>query len=158
MRRPVDTGERRDETCRVSGRRAGLRVGAVCAQQSTDPTAADSAAHVGLAYMGSWYVIANIPYFGERGKLASRDEYRMAADGTIDTTYVYRKAFDQSEKTLASSARVVPAATARAGSCASSDCSMLTTGFSIWPRLFVGIDRATRTQARMGAFTEPANG
>lgn len=58
--------------------------------------------------MGAWYVIANIPYFGERGKLASRDVYTLTPEGRIDTTYVYRKSFDAPEKTLKSVADVVP--------------------------------------------------
>jgi len=28
-------------------------------------------------YMGEWHVIANIPYFAENGKVASRDVYRL---------------------------------------------------------------------------------
>jgi apolipoprotein D and lipocalin family protein len=53
-------------------------------------------------YMGAWYVIANIPYFAERGKLASRDVYRLDANGDVETTYVYRKSFDGPEKTASS--------------------------------------------------------
>jgi apolipoprotein D and lipocalin family protein len=53
-------------------------------------------------YMGAWYVIANIPYFAERGKVASRDVYKLDADGNVDTTFVYRKSFDGPEKTMGS--------------------------------------------------------
>jgi len=53
-------------------------------------------------YMGAWYVIANIPYFAERGKVATRDVYALDADGNVDTTYVYRKTFDGPEKTTGS--------------------------------------------------------
>jgi len=53
-------------------------------------------------YMGAWYVIANIPYFAERGKVATRDVYSLDADGNVDTAYVYRKAFDGPEKTTGS--------------------------------------------------------
>jgi apolipoprotein D and lipocalin family protein len=59
-------------------------------------------------YMGAWYVIANIPYFAERGKFASRDVYALDADGNIDTTFVYRKSFDSPEKTTGSLGVVQP--------------------------------------------------
>jgi apolipoprotein D and lipocalin family protein len=41
-------------------------------------------------YMGEWHVIANIPYFGERGNVAGRAIYRMRDDGRIDDIYRYR--------------------------------------------------------------------
>jgi apolipoprotein D and lipocalin family protein len=53
-------------------------------------------------YMGAWYVIANVPYFAERGKLASRDVYKLDADGNVNTTYVYRTSFDGPEKSTGS--------------------------------------------------------
>lgn len=66
-------------------------------------------ADVDLArYMGAWHVIANIPYFAERGKVASRDVYRLDADGNVATTYVYRKAFDAPEKSAESLGVVQP--------------------------------------------------
>ena len=59
-------------------------------------------------YMGAWYVIANIPYFAERGKVASRDVYRLDEDGNVATSYVYRKSFDGPEKTTGSLGIVQP--------------------------------------------------
>jgi apolipoprotein D and lipocalin family protein len=59
-------------------------------------------------YMGTWYVIANVPYFAERGKVATRDVYTLDTDGNIETTYVYRKTFDGSEKTMSSLGMVQP--------------------------------------------------
>lgn len=59
-------------------------------------------------YMGAWYVIANVPYFAERGKVASRDVYKLDADGNVDTTYVYRKSFDGPEKSMGSLGVVQP--------------------------------------------------
>ena len=68
-----------------------------------------STADVDLArHMGSWYVIAHIPYFAERGKVAARDEYALRDDGRIDNVYVYRKSFDSPEKKMRGVARVVP--------------------------------------------------
>ncbi len=58
------------------------------------------------SFMGRWWVIANIPYFAERGKLASSDNYSLRADGGIDVVYAYRKSFDETtERTLKASAR-----------------------------------------------------
>ncbi|MEO8673247.1 MAG: lipocalin family protein [Tahibacter sp.] len=66
-------------------------------------------ANIDLArYMGAWHVIANIPYFAERGKIASRDEYALRNDGRIDNVYVYRKSFDAEEQRTAAIATVVP--------------------------------------------------
>ena len=50
-------------------------------------------------YMGTWYVIAHVPYFAERGDVATADEYHLKPDGTIAVTYHYRKGFDAPEKT-----------------------------------------------------------
>lgn len=49
-------------------------------------------------YMGRWYVIANIPYFAERGFVASRAEWVLRDDGRIDDHFYGRKGgFDQPE-------------------------------------------------------------
>lgn len=49
-------------------------------------------------YMGRWYVIANIPYFGEKNYVASRAEWALRPDGAIDDAYVGKKGgFDQPE-------------------------------------------------------------
>ncbi|MEP6506029.1 MAG: lipocalin family protein, partial [Betaproteobacteria bacterium] len=46
--------------------------------------------HVDLPrFMGDWYVIANIPTFLEKGAHNAKDSYRLAADGTIPTTFSY---------------------------------------------------------------------
>lgn len=63
-------------------------------------------------YMGQWYVIANIPYFGERGNVAGRAIYRLREDGRIDDIYRYREGdFDAPEKEMRGVAWVVDAAT-----------------------------------------------
>jgi apolipoprotein D and lipocalin family protein len=59
-------------------------------------------------YMGAWHVIANVPYFAEKGKVATRDVYTLDADGNVDTTYFYRKSFDGPEKTIGSLGLVQP--------------------------------------------------
>ncbi len=42
-------------------------------------------------YFGRWYVIANIPYSAEKGKVGSYVEYHQRADGKIDDWYFFRK-------------------------------------------------------------------
>jgi apolipoprotein D and lipocalin family protein len=52
-------------------------------------------------FMGDWYVIANIPTFAERGAHNAVESYRLEADGTIATTFRFRKdAFDGAEKVM----------------------------------------------------------
>lgn len=49
--------------------------------------------------MGAWYVIANIPTFFEKGAHNAIESYKLNADGTIATTFTYRKdGFDGKEK------------------------------------------------------------
>lgn len=46
-------------------------------------------------FMGDWYVIANIPTFLEKGAHNAVETYAMNDDGTIATTFTFRKdAFD----------------------------------------------------------------
>jgi apolipoprotein D and lipocalin family protein len=42
-------------------------------------------------FMGDWYVIANIPTWIEEGAHNAVESYRMDADGTIATTFTFRK-------------------------------------------------------------------
>ena len=50
-------------------------------------------------FMGDWYVIANIPTFIEQGAHNAVESYRLDDDGTIATTFTFRKdAFDGPEK------------------------------------------------------------
>ncbi len=86
---------------------AGLFLLAACA---TPPMpAAVKATPIDLQrYMGSWYVIANIPYFAERGNVASIDRYTLRDDGRIDVHFSYRTGFSQPEKTIDSVGKVEP--------------------------------------------------
>ncbi|WP_260392936.1 lipocalin family protein [Ralstonia sp. SET104] len=60
-------------------------------------------------YMGRWYVIANIPYFGERGNVGSYAEWTLRPDGRIDDAYVYRPGgFDAAFKRMQFVDSVVP--------------------------------------------------
>ncbi|PMS14481.1 lipocalin [Trinickia dabaoshanensis] len=42
-------------------------------------------------YMGRWYIIANIPYFAERGYVGSYAQWSLRADGKIDDSYAGHK-------------------------------------------------------------------
>ena len=42
-------------------------------------------------FMGSWYVIANIPTFLEKGAHNAVETYELDDDGTIKTTFTFRK-------------------------------------------------------------------
>ena len=50
-------------------------------------------------FMGDWYAIANIPTFLEKGAHNAVETYAMNDDGTIATTFTFRKdSFDGEEK------------------------------------------------------------
>ncbi len=50
-------------------------------------------------FMGDWYVIANIPTFLEKGAHNAVENYKLDEDGSIATTFTYRKnAFDGERK------------------------------------------------------------
>ena len=50
-------------------------------------------------FMGDWYVIANIPTWIEKGAYNPVESYRLDKDGTIATTFAFRKgAFDGPQK------------------------------------------------------------
>lgn len=57
-------------------------------------------------FMGAWHVIAHVPYFGERGHVASRDEYTLRDNGSIGVRYVYQEGFGEPVKTMDSRATV----------------------------------------------------
>ena len=47
-------------------------------------------------FMGRWYVIANIPYFAERGYVGSYVDYSLRADGDIDDIFSgHKNSFDK---------------------------------------------------------------
>lgn len=68
-------------------------------------------------FMGPWYVIAAIPIdipllpmFSEKGAHNGVETYRLAPDGTIETTYTFRRgSFDGPERTFTPKARVANA-------------------------------------------------
>lgn len=50
------------------------------------------------AMLGVWYIQANIPYFAERDKVATRVEYRARPDGRYDDLYYFRRSLDAPEE------------------------------------------------------------
>jgi apolipoprotein D and lipocalin family protein len=68
-----------------------LAVAALASCQSTRLAPLMLAPHVDLErFMGDWYVIASIPTFIERGAHDAVESYRIASDGSIETTFTFR--------------------------------------------------------------------
>ena len=76
----------------------GCGVLADCQTVSRPPIA--TVAKVDLArFMGDWYVIANIPTFIEQGAHNAIESYKLADDGSIETTFTFRaRSFDGAAK------------------------------------------------------------
>ena len=72
----------------------------VLAGCTTTPPATRTVAKVDLnRYLGKWYVIANIPYLLEKGKVASYDTYSTRRDGRMNNIFTFRKSsLDAPEK------------------------------------------------------------
>jgi apolipoprotein D and lipocalin family protein len=85
-----------------------IALGSLAACSTTRRPPIATVAHVDLArFMGSWYVIAAIPTFIERDAYDAVESYRLAPDGTIETTYTFRRGgFDGPRRTLHARARV----------------------------------------------------
>lgn len=80
---------------------------AACATPRMPPSVASTPIDL-PRFMGRWYVIAYVPYFGERGHVASSDTYALQPNGGIDVVYRYRDGFGQPLQTLKSRATVEP--------------------------------------------------
>lgn len=76
-----------------------------CATPSM-PASVDRSAIDLQRFMGRWHVIAYAPYFGERGHVASSNEYTLRDGGEIGVRYVYRTGFSQPVETLEARAMV----------------------------------------------------
>jgi apolipoprotein D and lipocalin family protein len=60
-------------------------------------------------FMGDWYVIANIPTFVEKGAHNAVESYSLTGEGTVATTFRFRKdAFDGPEKVYHPTGYVIP--------------------------------------------------
>ena len=85
----------------------GLGLLAGCAGQALPPVA--TVPQVDLQrFMGDWYVIAAIPTFIENEAYNAVESYRLDADGSIATTFAFRKGgFDGPLKTYEATGYVV---------------------------------------------------
>ena len=82
---------------------------AACASPGAQRPPLQAAPSVDLPrFMGTWHVIANVPYFFENGKVATRDEYRLRPDGRIDNDFVFKKEFGEDDKRWNGISTVVP--------------------------------------------------
>lgn len=66
-------------------------------------------------YMGRWYMIANIPYFAERGNQAVHVEYSRGEDGVIHDLFTARRGFDREPFTRNGLIRITDPVTAAQG-------------------------------------------
>ncbi len=77
------------ETAKRSAALAALLLLAGCATQGPEM---DTVEYVDLErFMGDWYVIASIPTFIEKGAHNAVETYRLNDDGTVATTFTFRK-------------------------------------------------------------------
>jgi apolipoprotein D and lipocalin family protein len=66
----------------------GLFTGCASVPKSLPPTVA----YVDLdRYLGRWYVISHVPYFLEKGKVASYDTYARRPDGKLVNNFTFRQ-------------------------------------------------------------------
>src|SRR5260370_5787516 len=82
--------------------------GCVTVPRSPDTAPTQLAANVDLdRYMGKWYIIANIPYFAEKGKVASYFDIKKE-NGTLLDIYVGQDTFYSKPGTFTMRDYVVP--------------------------------------------------
>ena len=82
-----------------------------CATSSSlpeQPTPADPPPLALQQMAGTWYVIAHVPYFTERGQVGARDEYTLLPDGRVAVRYVYRTGFHAPARAVEAIATVEP--------------------------------------------------
>jgi apolipoprotein D and lipocalin family protein len=88
---------------------AAILLLAACANPGAERAPLAAAPAVDLPrFMGSWHVIAHVPYFFEAGKVATRDEYRLRPDGRIDNDFVFKKRFGEEDHRWRGVSTVVP--------------------------------------------------
>lgn len=91
---------------KVAGAAGLFAMATACATPGNTPPVAAAGAIDLPRFMGRWHVIAHVPYFGERGHVASSDTYTLRPDGGIAVRYTYRTGFGQPVKTFDSRATV----------------------------------------------------
>lgn len=95
-----------------------LLLAACAGREARDDVAADQAPVIELEpaqapldlprFMGEWHVAAHIPWFGERGHVASSDTYTLGEDGEIQVSYRWRDGFGEPEQVKEMNAEVEP--------------------------------------------------
>lgn len=85
--------------------------------QSAPAVSMQTVPHVDLPrFMGSWYVIGNIPTSVEKDAYNAIETYRLGDDNTIETTFTYRKGgFDGKPKEMHPRGFVLDSTNARWG-------------------------------------------
>ncbi|MEQ1438405.1 lipocalin family protein [Fontimonas sp. SYSU GA230001] len=68
----------------------GILLLSACASVPKTPLPVPDPAVERERFLGRWYIVANVPYFFERGKVGSYVEYRPRADSRIDDFYFAR--------------------------------------------------------------------
>ena len=78
-----------------------------CAAGGPEPPLAP---HVDVnRYLGRWYIIANIPYFLEKGEVGSYVDFTRRPDGDIAESYsAHDKSFDAKLSQITSHDKIVP--------------------------------------------------
>ncbi len=84
----------------------GLALLAACATTPTPANIANAPPIDLQRFMGRWHVIARVPYFAERGHVASVDAYTLQPDGDIRVDYSYRDDFASPQQSVQSRATV----------------------------------------------------
>lgn len=87
---------------------ATLLLGACTHTPEPRPMPADAAPLDLPAFMGTWYVVAHVPYFFENGKVATRDVYALRKDGRVENRFVFKRRFDEPDRTWRGMSSVVP--------------------------------------------------
>jgi len=71
---------------------------AACASVENRPVPANAPPIDLPRFMGTWYVVAHVPYFFEEGKVATRDVYRLRPDGRIENDFVFKRRFGDPDR------------------------------------------------------------
>ncbi|MFN3964973.1 MAG: lipocalin family protein [Silanimonas lenta] len=87
---------------------AALLLGACAHAPEPRPMPADAPPLDLPAFMGTWHVVAHVPYFFENGKVATRDVYALREDGRVENLFVFKRRFDGPDRTWRGLSSVVP--------------------------------------------------
>jgi apolipoprotein D and lipocalin family protein len=103
---PASLFHRHARRLRASWLAAVVLVLAACATTPDVPAGAAAEPIDLVRFMGTWHVIARVPYVGERGHVASSQLFALDEDGDVAIRYDYRKGFDAPLETVYARATV----------------------------------------------------